>query len=75
MPKKRKKQSKFPEDLFFLMAACDSDDLPDGAWQALIEDSVHFYNGKNSTNFDPNEAFHAYIQWTGRFTEVKNHNT
>lgn len=61
MAKKRQKQPRFPPDLFTLMEGFDSDSLPDFAWEGVLRDAVHFYNAKNSTNFDPNEALLAYI--------------
>ncbi len=58
--KKRKKKCKMTEDLYTFMHGFDFDDLADGAWQALLMDAVTFYNDKNSTNFDPHDAFLAY---------------
>lgn len=51
-----------PEELLEQMWASDNDDLPDGAWQAVIEDAVIVYNKQHKTKFDPFEAWLTYIQ-------------
>lgn len=52
----------YPEELMEMMWAADDDDLPDGAWQAVIEDAVTMYNQMRGTEFDPFEAWLYYIE-------------
>lgn len=61
---KRTKTFTYPEELFYLLAAFDSDDLPDDSWYQLLHDAVAFYNGKHSTNFEPNATVQAYLAWS-----------
>jgi len=65
--KKKAKSPKIPEELFVFMAGFDDSALSDGTWQAILQDSVAFYNTKNSTNFDPYETFLAYCARTSPF--------
>lgn len=51
------------QDLLYYMQANDNDELSDGAWQAMLEDSVKAYNRNHKTNYDPFEMFMEYIQW------------
>lgn len=50
------------QELFGFMSAYDDDDAPDGAWWAMLEDSVTFYNEEHGTTYDPFETVHAYIR-------------
>ena len=54
-----------PEDqgLFDYMDFYDDDDAPDGAWWAMLEDSVGIYNIANKTQYDPFESVHVWIEW------------
>ena len=54
-----------PESLGLLdyMEDFNDEDAPDGAWWAMLEDSVVIYNEANKTNFDPFESVHAWINW------------
>lgn len=61
---KKDKSFTYPEDLFYLLAAYDSDDLPDMGWSQLLQDAVAFYNGKHGTNFEPVAAVQAYLAWS-----------
>jgi hypothetical protein len=54
--------------LFEYMELFDDDDAPDGAWQAILEDAVETFNEANGTNYDPNDAFHDYIENSGNYT-------
>ena len=40
----------------------NDDSLPDGAWQAMLEDGVKEYNRKNGTRYDPFDGFMYYIK-------------
>jgi len=40
----------------------DNDDLPDGAWQAMIEDGVDAFNEDYGTVYDRNEGFLIYCR-------------
>lgn len=51
----------FPEELFHFMSEFDDDEAPDGAWQAMLEDSVRRWNRGHGTDYDVNEVLHAYI--------------
>jgi len=55
--------NKVKNDLFHYMQANDDSDLPQGAWQAMLEDAVEAYNNQHGTNFDPYDMFMEYIQW------------
>lgn len=39
----------------------DDSEAPDGAWQAMLEDSVKEYNETFGTNYDPFETWLKYI--------------
>lgn len=54
----------YPEDLFYFMQVHDDDEAPDGAWQAMLEDAVQFYNEEHGTDYDSLEAFLAYLKWS-----------
>ena len=62
--RKNKYESEFKlsDELFWFIDAHNDDDLPDGAWFAVLEDAVTYWNKKHGTNFDENEAVHAYLE-------------
>lgn len=51
------------EQLFLWMEDFDNAELPDGAWQAVLEDAVTTFNEENNTQFDPLDSFLEYVQW------------
>ncbi len=53
---------KFPQDLLNYISAHDDDDLPDGAWFANLEGAVADWNDVHGTNYDENDAAHAYLE-------------
>ncbi len=54
-----------PEELFYTILAADEDanDAPDGAWWAMLEDTVKFWNRDRGTSLDEHETVHQYLQW------------
>lgn len=62
--KRRRQQDRFvaPPGLFDFLIAYDHDDLPDGAWQAMIEDGVKDFNDEFGAFVDPYEGFMAYVE-------------
>lgn len=59
-----KRQGRYvpPVGLIDFLEAYDHDDLPDGAWQAMIEDGVKAYNEEFGARIDPFDGFMAYIE-------------
>lgn len=53
----------YPLTLMYFLTAHDDADQPDGAWQAIIENAVTFYNEENGTDFDPFDGWMAYNYW------------
>jgi hypothetical protein len=53
------------EPLFHTMNAADgaAGDEPDGAWQAILEDVVTFWNNEHGTDYDPHDTFHEWLNW------------
>ena len=51
------------EDLMYFMEGHDNDNLPDGAWQGVLEDAVHIFNTKYNTTYDSHDSFMQYIEW------------
>ncbi len=50
-------------ELFAFLQIFDDDDLPDGAWQAKIEDGVEEWNKDHPTaKLDPFDTWLAYIK-------------
>lgn len=53
--------------LFYMMQATDEQatkaDTPDGAWQAMIENCVSWWNAEHNTDYDENDLFHEYLDW------------
>lgn len=56
----------YPPDLFQLLDMYAADDLSESTTLRLLHDAVAFYNGKNSTNFDPEKVVDAW--YTARET-------
>ena len=50
------------EELYSFLQAHDDDDASDGAWQAMIEDGVVFWNEDKGTTLDPFETFLEYCE-------------
>lgn len=59
-----KRQSRYvpPAGLIGFLEAFDHDDLPDGAWQAMIEDGVEAYNKEFGAHIAPFDGFMAYAE-------------
>lgn len=57
--------SDISDHLYGWMSVSDDDDAPDGAWWAMLEESVEHYNQEHGTNFDPFESVHAYVRKRG----------
>jgi hypothetical protein len=53
------------EELFGALDFNNNDDLPDGAWWQVLEDTVDFFNDANGTNYEPNEMVHQWVQSRG----------
>lgn len=51
------------EQLYLWMEDFDNAELPDGAWQAALEDAVKTFNEENDTHYDPFESFLEYTRW------------
>ncbi|WAS28503.1 hypothetical protein [Vibrio phage LV6] len=60
----------YPDELFYMMQAVDDDNLSDGAWQQVLEDTAEQFadmqrsDGKYMYFINPNDAFHAYLKWS-----------
>lgn len=48
------------EKIFAYMDSLNNHELPDGAWQAQLEEAVVSYNDAMGTNFDPYDTFIDY---------------
>ncbi len=60
------------DELYAHIDCMNDDDLPDGAWWAMLEEGVRNYNEANGTNFDPFEGVHAYLRAKGDSIPVDN---
>lgn len=47
--------------IFTALEAMNDDDLPDGAWWQVLEDTVTFCNEELKTNFDSNDVVHYWL--------------
>jgi hypothetical protein len=56
------KEENGKKHLFMFMESMNDDDLPDGAWEAVLEAAVEQYNELESTNFDPHTMFLEYVR-------------
>lgn len=45
-------------------------DAPDGAWWAMLEDTVVQYNRRTGNGYDANDAVHKWVRTSGLFAEV-----
>lgn len=43
---------------------------PDGAWWAMLEDTVTNYNYRTGHGYDPNDAVHKWVRTSGHFEQV-----
>lgn len=50
------------EKVFEFMKDFDDDELPDGAWQAVLMDAVTYFNEAAGTSYDPFETWLAYTK-------------
>lgn len=55
--------------LVAFVSAWDMDDLPDGAWQCMIEEGVQAWADEYGVSIDPNDGFHEYLK--GRDSDVE----
>ena len=49
------------------LEAWDMDDLPDGAWQAFLEEGAEAYSDEFQIAIDPHDAFIEYCRATACF--------
>lgn len=54
-----------PTALFDFLDGWYDDELPDGAWWAMLEEGVVAYNKETGQDIDPNDGVHAYLQARG----------
>ena len=59
-----KSMRKKKKALFLFMEFYDDSSASDGAWQAMLKDSVEFFNEENGTDYDPFDSWQEYIQWS-----------
>lgn len=52
-----------PKELLHFMTAWDDVSLNDGAWWAKLEEGAEEYNKLNHTDYDTNDAVHAYCHY------------
>jgi len=50
------------DELFWFIDAHDDDDLSDGAWWAVLEDAVRYWNKEHGTELDENDTVHEYLR-------------
>ena len=50
------------DTLIGFMSAYDNDDLPDGAWQAMLEDGAKAFSKEFEIHIDPYDAFMEYVE-------------
>ena len=55
------------QGLVDFMRAWDMDDLPDGAWQAYLEEGAEVYSDEFLIAIDPHDAFIEYCTATAAF--------
>lgn len=48
--------------MYAYMSAHDDDDMPDGAWQAMLEDAAKEWARKNGEEVDGHDAFMEYLR-------------
>lgn len=52
-------------DLYDFLFTMDDDDLPDGAWMAIMEEHTETFNEANGTTFD----FYDILEGYGKYKE------
>lgn len=65
MPLKKKipyNRKQHQQGLVDFLRAFDLDDLPDGAWQAYLEEGAVLYSDEFGIQIEPNDAFFEYIE-------------
>lgn len=68
---KHKAKSLNPELMSALNAMHEAaEDMPDGAWWAMLEDTVREFNTRTHNGYDPNDTVHKWIRTSGIFKEV-----
>lgn len=56
-------KNKDMEFLWWMKGAMELyEDLPDGAWWAVGEETVELFNKEHGTDWDPHEGFHYYCK-------------
>lgn len=55
------------QGLVDFLQAWDIADLPDGAWQAYLEEGAKAYSDEFQIDIDPHEAFLEYCKGTATF--------
>lgn len=59
----RRKSKPLPDELMADLEATNdlAEDMPDGAWFAMLEDTVTMYNERTGNGYDPNSAVHKWL--------------
>lgn len=55
--------TKEEKKLFDYMSNFDDDELPDGAWEQVLKDSITEYNRINNTNHDEHDYWLRYVEY------------
>jgi len=50
------------DELYWFIDALNDDDMPDGAWWALLEEGAKNFNNEYGTDYDPFECVHGYLR-------------
>ena len=55
---------KLPEELYWELVAANEfgNDMSDGAWWAMLENHVTWYNQEHGTKLDENDMVHLYLE-------------
>lgn len=64
-PKQSEEDMALKEELFGALDAVGDNDLPDGAWWQVLEDTVTYFNKAHGTNYDSNTMAHAWVESRG----------
>lgn len=53
------------DTLIATLSAYDNSDLPDGAWQAMLEDGAKAFTKAYGISIEPFDAFMEYVEHSG----------
>lgn len=56
-------KKKTRDKLFCHMEAVEDEDMPDGAWQQMLEDAAEHWGRENNIRVDGYDAFMEYLGW------------